>query len=248
MRIGVLTFFLIAQLFVILHGQSMSITSTSTNVGDSSVNYTFSITNASSVTSITFTFTSWSYLTQVPYSASTKCFLNSTSISIFQFPSNQIQCTMSSTGNQNFSITLTNMLNPSSMKPYQVNATISNSSTTVAISAKLTATTTKNFPLTFVSYSTLIGSTSNSIQLDSFMNNYIDPTTFLSLTYNSTLININFPNTTSYTVLQNINGTALFSSWNGLSSNTGKIILTNIGITNPLAAITYTITGLFYFK
>jgi hypothetical protein len=107
-----------------------------------------------------------------------------------------------------------------------------------------------NYPLTFISYSRSVGASSSSIQLDTIMNNYIDPSTFLSLTYNSTLITISFPNTSNYNVLQNINGSVLISTWTNsyLQSLGGKVALSNIAITNPQAAITYTITGSFYFK
>jgi hypothetical protein len=80
------------------------------------------------------------------------------------------------------------------------------------------------------------------------MSNYIDPTTFLNLNFNSTLISIAFPSTSTYTVLQNTNGVVIISTWNSLASSKGQVILSNIAITNPLAAFTYTISGSFYFK
>lgn len=156
---------------------------------------------------------------------------------------------MTSTGAATtFNVTLTAMANPSSSKPYQINANLSNSTTSRTLSGLLTVTTLTNYPLTFLSYSRAVGASSSAIQLDSIMSNYIDPTTFLALNYNTTLINISFPSTSTYTVLQNANGTAIFSTWTNLQSLGGKVVLTNIGITNPLAAISYTITGSFYFK
>lgn len=156
---------------------------------------------------------------------------------------------MSATGvNSNINITLTNMLNPSSTKPYQINATISNSTTSVTLSSTLTATTVPTYPLTVKSYSRVVGATSSSITIDIIMSNYIDPTTVLNLNFNSTLISIAFPTTSTYTVLQNTNGVVLISTWNSLASVKGQVVLSSIAITNPLAAFTYTISGSFYFK
>ena len=231
-----------------LAAQNISISSSSLLVGAASVNYTFTISNVTSVTGVSFAFGNWSYLTQTPFSGSTRCYLNGALVSSAQFPS-QVVCSMASTGAATaFNVTLTAMVNPSSSKPYQINATVSNSTTSRTLSGFLTVTTLTNFPLTFLSYSRAVGASSSTIQLDSIMSNYIDPTTFLALNYNTTLINISFPSTSTYTVLQNANGTAIFSTWTNLQSLGGKVALTNIGITNPLAAISYTITGSFYFR
>lgn len=228
--------------------QTISVSSSSLLVGAASVNYTFTISNVTSVTGVSFTFGNWSYLTQTPFSGSTKCYLNGALVSSAQFPS-QVVCSMGSTGAATaFNVTLTSMMNPSSSKPYQINATVSNSTTSLTLSGLLTVTTLTNYPLTFLSYSRAVGASSSTIQLDSIMSNYIDPTTFLALNYNTTLINVSFPSTSTYTVLQNANGTAIFSTWTNLQSLGGKVVLTNIGITNPLAAISYTITGSFYFR
>lgn len=231
-----------------LAAQTITVSSSSLLIGATSVNYTFTVSNVTSVTSVSFTFGNWSYLTQTPFSGSTKCYLNGALVSSAQFPS-QVVCSMGSTGAATaFNVMLTSMMNPSSSKPYQINATVSNSSTSRTLSGLLTVTTLTDYPLTFVSYSRAVGASSSAIQLENIMSNYIDPTTFLSLNYNTTLINISFPSTSTYTVLQNANGTALFSTWTNLQSLGGKVVLTNIGITNPLAAISYTITGKFYFK
>lgn len=238
----------LSLLLLQLAAQSISVSSSSLLVGATSVNYTFTISNVTSVTSVSFAFGNWSFLTQTPFSASTRCHLNGVLVSSAQFPS-QVVCSMSSTGAATtFNVTLTAMLNPSSSKPYQINATLSNSTTSRTLSGLLTVATLINYPLTFLSYSRAVGASSSTIQLDSIMSNYIDPTTFLALNYNTTLINISFPSTSTYTVLQNANGTAIFSTWTNLQSLSGKVVLTNIGITNPMAAISYTITGSFYFR
>jgi hypothetical protein len=118
-KVMILVFILIGNMIGLAEGQSMNVVSSSGNVGDTSVNYTFIVNNVSAITSVTFTFSSWSYLTQTPFVGSTKCYLFNTSLTSAQFPSNEIQCSMSATGvNQSLNITLTNMLNPSSTKPY----------------------------------------------------------------------------------------------------------------------------------
>jgi hypothetical protein len=94
----------------------------------------------------------------------------------------------------------------------------------------------------------VLGAASSTISIDFIMYNYIDTTSYLSLSYNTTLIGIIFPNTSSYTVIQNANGTAIFTNWNNIASYSGKITLTGVAITNPQAAISYTVSGLFYFK
>jgi hypothetical protein len=237
---------LAAHLFLLSHCQSLAIVSSSAVVGDASVNYTFVLSSVSATTGVAFNFGSWSPLTQAPFSSSTKCYLAGSALSCVSFPTNQISCALSISGT--FNLTLTSMTNPSSSKPYSINLTLSNSTASKTLTSTLTATSLAAFPLSFAGYSKVIGATSSAITIDIIMNNYIDATTYLSLSYNSALIAITFPNTTAYTVLQNSNGTALFSNWNNLNSLGGKVTLTGVAITNPQAAITYTVTGLFYFK
>jgi hypothetical protein len=240
---------LVAGLLALCASQSLAIASSSAFVGDTSTNYTFVLANVSAVTAVTFNFNSWSALTQAPYSSSTKCYLSGAALTCTSFPSNQIQCALSLTGNGlSANLTLTSMTNPSSTKPYPVTLTLTNSSASLNLTSSLTVSSLLNFPLSFQSYSKVLGATSSSISIDIVMNNYIDSTTVLSLSYNPALITITFPNTTSYNVLQNSNGTVLISNWNNLLSLGGKVTLSSVAITNPPAAIVYTVTGSFYFK
>ena len=146
-----------------------------------------------------------------------------------------------------FNLTLTAMMNPSSTKPYSINSTLSNSTSSLTISGSLTVTTLPIYPLSFQTYSQVLGATSSAITISFIMNNYIDSNSFLSLTYNTTLIAITFPNTSSYTVLQNTAGVAIFTNWNNVASFNGQVTLTGVAITNPQAAISYTLSGTFYF-
>ncbi len=140
------------------------------------------------------------------------------------------------------------MINPSSTKPYQINVTIANSSTSLTLSRTLTVTNVPNYPLTFKSYSRIVGAVSNSITIDIIMNNYIDPTTILNLNFNSTLINITIPSTSTYSATQSTTGNVSISSWSNLNTFGNQVTLSNVVITNPSAAITYTVSGSFYFK
>lgn len=140
------------------------------------------------------------------------------------------------------------MINPSSTKPYQINVTIANSSTSLTLSRTLTVTNVPNYPLTFKSYSRVVGAVSNSITIDIIMNNYIDPTTILNLNFNSTLINITIPSTSTYSATQSTTGNVSISSWSNLNTFGNQVTLSNVVITNPSAAITYTVSGSFYFK
>lgn len=249
LSVHILTLFLITILLTSTSCQSLSIVSSSTTVGDTSVNYTFVFTNVSSLTNLAFNFGSWSSLTTAPYSTLSKCYLFTSVIATTSFPSNQIQCSMTATGvNQSINITISNMINPSSTKPYQINVTLTNSTTSLTLSRTLTVTNIPNYPLTFKSYSRVVGATSSSITIDIIMNNYIDPTTVLNLNFNSTLINISIPSTSTYTSTQTTSGIVNINSWSNLLTFGNSITLSNVAITNPLAAITYTISGLFYFK
>lgn len=247
-RLAAITVLLLAMsLFRGTQGQSLAIVSSSAVVGDTPVNYTFVFTNISAATTgVTFNFGSWSPLTLAPFAGSSKGYVAGSLINCIQFPNNQINCGLTMTGS--FSLTLTAMTNPSSTKPYSINATISNTTSSATISGSLTVTTLPNYPLSFQSYSRVLGATSSAISIDFIMYNYIDSTSFLSLTYNTTLIGITFPNTSSYTVLQNTGGVAIFSNWNNVASYNGKVTLTGVAITNPQAAISYTVSGTFYFK
>lgn len=57
------SFLALSLLLVQLAAQSISVSSSSLVVGASSVNYTFTISNVTSVTNVSFTFGNWSYLT-----------------------------------------------------------------------------------------------------------------------------------------------------------------------------------------
>ena len=240
------TLFIVSGIFLLAEGQTLAIESSSAVVGKTSVNYTFVLRNISASTAVAFNFGSWSPLTQAPFSSSTRCFLAGSALSCVSFPTNQINCGINISGS--FNLTLTFMSNPSSTRPYSINVTFSNSTASRTLSSTLTVSTLANYPLSFISYSRVIGATSSNFNMDIVMNNYIDSTTFLSLSYNNTLISITFPNTTSYTVLQNTNGNAIFSNWNNLASLNGKVVLSGVSITNPQAAISYSVTGLFYFR
>lgn len=82
------------------------------------------------------------------------------------------------------------------------------------------------------------------------MSNYIDTNTVLLLQFNATLINPIFSSTTSYNT-NSSTGLVNIKSWSSTYLATiksqGFLSLTSISIANPAAAISYTISGIFYF-
>ena len=161
--------------------------------------------------------------------------------------------------NQSLSFMLSNMLNPSSTKPYYINITFLNSNNTEIVSYNylntnrrnsLNATRLTNITFFPSSYSTRIGASNTNVSFDIQMNNYIDSNTILLLQFNSTLIVPNFASTTSYNAVATT-GAVNIRNWstnylNAIKSQ-GYLTLTGIAINNPAAAISYTISGLLYF-
>ena len=80
------------------------------------------------------------------------------------------------------------------------------------------------------------------------LNGYRDNKTVLYLYYNSSLINLSLPSTINYNTVS-ATGAVTVRNWTTsyLSTIQGNIDLTDISITNPNAAISYTIFGIFYF-
>lgn len=138
------------------------------------------------------------------------------------------------------------MLNPSSLKPYLITVSLANSTSTLILKANLTATLLQDYGFFPIGYSSTIGK-SSTISLNILCPNYIDKNTILSLSFNTSLISITFspPSDSSYTVTQT-GGTVLLTSWASVAVS--FLVIKNVTITNPLAALSFAINGVLYFK
>jgi len=138
------------------------------------------------------------------------------------------------------------MLNPSSLKPYLLTVSLTNSTSTLTLMANLTATLLQDYGFYPIGYSSIIGR-SSTVSFDILCPNYIDKNTTLNLNFNSSLIAITFstPSDNSYTVNQG-NGTVLMTSWASVAVTFLTIV--NVVIVNPLAAVSTTINGVLSFK
>lgn len=145
-----------------------------------------------------------------------------------------------------FQFTLTNMRNPSSTKPYPITITIypTSGSTSTSYSASLALAQITNSSFSLSSYMQTVGATSSNIEM------YLSPqyalqlsNTYLKITYDSSLISISFGASTKYSIVSSSAGSVILGSFSLAST---LLPLTNVSITNPQAAITYTIQCLFY--
>lgn len=219
--------------------QNLTVTSTSNVVG-ASVNYTYTITSHNLPTSGVFSFSSWTYRTSGdsnPYSTSSKLFYGTTQLNTVFLGSISFNITV--LGTAPLVLTLTNMLNPSSTRPYELTLSLSNSTNTITLKANLTATVLGDYSISLIGYSSTVGRTSSTVTISLPCPNYIDPTTKLVLLFNSTLISITIINSTSYTLTQAA-GVIQATGWTTISRT---MVITNTTVVNPQAGITFTISG-----
>ena len=185
-------------------GQSLSVATTSAVVG-ATVNYTFTIGGASSATHVEFTFQDWSANNLRPYQSSTLCFEFDLQISPIFIPPNSMRCDLT-TGSSDLTITRTNMLNPSSTKPYPLTVTLHNSSTSTVLTQSLTATQLQDFTFIASNYDRSAAAVSSSVSFSLTNPIYMSFSTVLSLRYDSNIISLTIPSTADYTLLSNTNG------------------------------------------
>lgn len=149
--------------FILLgNSATFSIDSTSPNVGVD-CNYTITLTNQTSISSLTFSFTNWTNATTDPfYLSRTQLVYTSTTLSPVGVPGILKFTPTSAWVGSNFTFTLTNMRNPSSSKPYLITLTVDNGTSSNVFTANLTRTGISSSSLATINYSLAVGATSSS--------------------------------------------------------------------------------------
>ena len=226
-------------------GASATVVSTSVVVGDS-VNYTVTLLNQTQVTQVTVTFTNWTNSSTNPFSANTQMVVGSTAYTPFAIP-NQMQFSLpTAVVGSTFKFTLTNMMNPSSLKPYIFNISISNGTVQTAYTANLTCTSILNNSFPTIGYSPSVGAVSNNIQL------YLNPyyalmlnSSVLKLTYDSTVLTLAVVASSAYNIFSSVAGTVVLNKFQTQSLNQISVLA---NITNPQAALSTTLNCLFYLN
>jgi len=153
----------ILQFFILLaHSATLTIDSTSSTVGVD-CNYTITLVNQTTISSLTFSFTNWTNVTTDPfYLSRTQLVYSSTTLTPVGVPGILKFTPSAQWVGSNFTFILTNMRNPSSTKAYLITLTVDNGSTTSVFTANLTRTTVSNSSFTAINYSLLAGATSSS--------------------------------------------------------------------------------------
>lgn len=230
-------------IITLAHTQIITVSSTSSKVAAAKCNYTFTISNITNISSVTISFTDWGFFIDSPVeSVNTKAYINAQQANIIHASGLSVVSLSPNFGSsQSFTITLTNMLNPPSTKPYPMNLTFSRvtAPTSMILSTSLTINTI-NHQLTFSirQNNRNVGATTSTASFDFDSVNYFDNNTLLNLVFDSTKINITFPSSSSYTLSQG-NGRINISKMSFSISNT--ISFSNVTISNPRAALTYAI-------
>lgn len=139
---------------------------------------------------------------------------------------------------------MTNVFNPSSLKPYPITLFINNSISSSTQTAELTIFLPKQSSIFIDNYFSTIGQKSASALLYMNFNNYFTSSTILTLTYNSSLVAIDMLSDASYTIGTDVAGTKKISNW---SPATQILKTLKINITNPSVAVAFTLTGVLSF-
>lgn len=229
--------------------QIVTVASTSTRVAASKCNYTFTITNITNIASLTISYTQWGFYYSSPVdTVNTKAYVNGQLANLINNGNLSVISSSSNFGSTlPFTIVLTNMLNPASTKPYLMNLTFSRASapTTITLSTSLTVNA-ANHQLSFTirQNNRNVGASTSVPSFDFDLVNYFDNNTQLNLVFDNTKINISLPSSSFYTVSQG-NGNINISRMSFSISNT--LIFSNVTISNPRAALTYTIDAEQFF-
>ena len=240
--------FAILPFFLLLaNSATLTIDSTSLTVGVD-CNYTITLINQTSISSLTFSFTNWTNVTTDPfYLSRTQLVYSSTTVTPVGVPGILKFTPSAAWVGTNFTFTLTNMRNPSSTKPYLITLTIDNGSTTNVLTANLTRTIVSNYSFSTINYSSAAGATSSSAEL------YITPQysllqngSVMSITYNSIVISLSASGSSSYTVVSTTTGKVVIGNFSTQSYNLLQVA--GLTITNPQAVTTHTIVCLFYLN
>lgn len=139
---------------------------------------------------------------------------------------------------------MTNVFNPSSLKPYPITLFINNSISSSTQTANLTIFLPRQSSIFIDNYSSTIGQKSASALLYMNFNNYLTSSTILTLTYNSSLVAIDMLSDASYTIGTDVAGTKKISNW---SPATQILKTLKINTTNPSFAVAFTLTGVLSF-
>jgi hypothetical protein len=155
--------FAILAFFILLgYSATLAIDSTSPTVGVD-CNYTITLINQTSISSLTFSFTNWTNVTTDPfYLSRTQLVYSSTTLIPVGVPGILKFTPSAPWVGSNFTFILTNMRNPSSTKPYLISLSIDNGSTTNVFTANLMRNTVSNSSFSAINYSLVAGATSSS--------------------------------------------------------------------------------------
>ena len=237
---------LFAILIMLTKTAILTIDSTSLFVGDN-CNYTITLTNQTSIASLTFNFNNWTNVSTDPYSTSTRLVYSSTTVAPVSFPGVLKFNPSTAWTGTNFSFVLTFIRNPSSTKPYTISLTVDNGTASNSFSANLTRINISNNTFATLNYTTTVGSTSSNSEF------YITPSyslmqnsSFMRISYDSSIIALSPSGSSSYTLISNTSGTVTLGSFRTQSYNLLQVV--GLAITNPQAAVTFTITCLFYLN
>ena len=239
---------LILPLFLLLTNCAVfTVDSTSPNVGVD-CNYTITLTNQTSISSLTFSFTNWTTsITDPFYLSRTQLVYTSTTLSPVGVPGILKFTPTTAWIGSNFSFVLTNMRNPSSTKPYLITLTVDNGTSTNILTANLTRTSISTYSLSAINYTLSAGATSNNAEL------YLTPLygllqngSYMSLTYNSNIISLSPSGSSTYTVVSNTTGRVVLGNFATPSSNILQVV--GLTITNPQAVTSHAIVCLFYLN
>jgi len=107
---------LIAVIIIFVHAQTLTVTSTSQYVGDTA-NYTYTVSSHNNPQNINFNFLNWSAIYGDPFTRNSRLYFGGIELQYTPIPLGILaQITIASS--QTLVLTITNILNPSSLKPY----------------------------------------------------------------------------------------------------------------------------------
>ena len=145
-------------------------------------------------------------------------------------------------------LTVTNIYNPSSTKPYLITVTLRSANLPdQAVSNNLTVKDVKNSDIVVTNWNSTVAATSSAsfvVPVDF----YFDTNIILRIVHTTSLINFTYSPSTAYFVNStNTNGTVntLINRWTDTSR--GVRILNNISVTNPAASFLLTLNCFLYF-
>ena len=152
-------------LFVIsTNNQTPTITvSSSATLTGQTASYIFSVSNLTDLTRVDFGFTTWTSTNNDPFSSGTQLLVSDLTVTPTFIPLTLICILPNTLAFSSLQLTLSNMRNPSSSKPYPITITLYHSSgSSSSVTKNLTITQISNSSFPMIGYSTSIGSTSAS--------------------------------------------------------------------------------------